>query len=70
MVCHHVSSGSFVLYDMMVFVEVVEPVLPGFNVCPEYLPYKKKKKAECIGETEKKSKRGLQQHLQELQTTT
>ncbi len=24
----------------MVFVDVVEPVSPGFNVCPDYLPYK------------------------------
>lgn len=36
---------------MMVFVEVVEPVLPGFNVCPDCLPYKKK--ADYIGEAEK-----------------
>lgn len=48
---HRVSSGSFVLYVTMVFVEVVEQVWPGFNVCPDYLPYKKT--TECVGETEK-----------------
>lgn len=45
----HVCSDSFTLYATIVSAEVVKPVLPGFTVCPGYLPYKKK--AGCVVKT-------------------